>query len=61
MSRDNPRSQAWAAFYANHPEVVATWGEANGYEPNCGCHSCDPDGLQPAGNVVVAQAQEHES
>ncbi len=33
MSRDNPRSERWAAYYELHENVVATWGEQNGYEP----------------------------
>lgn len=42
MSRENPRSPAWARYYANHPDTVATWGESNGREPNCSCNACDP-------------------
>lgn len=33
MSRENPRDSAWAAYYAEHPEVLASWAETNGYPP----------------------------
>lgn len=36
----NPRTPAWAIYYRNHPEVVASWGEQNGREPNCSCADC---------------------
>lgn len=44
MSNLNPKSPAWARYYANHPGVAASWAEANGREPGCICNECDPDG-----------------
>jgi hypothetical protein len=44
VSNLNPKSPAWARYYANHPEVAVAWGEANGREPSCICSNCDPDG-----------------
>lgn len=41
MSRETPRSPEWAAFYRNHPEVVASWAEANGRAVNCPCEPCE--------------------
>jgi len=32
----------WATFRANHPEVLASWGEQNGRDPKCRCHLCGP-------------------
>lgn len=29
------RDQAWAIYFANHPEVLASYGHQNGYWPNC--------------------------
>lgn len=52
MSRENPRTEEWAAYYANHPEVLANWGESNGYANNCPCIKCDPDQLQPRPNIL---------
>jgi hypothetical protein len=37
MSRANPASPAWAAYYERHPEVLANWAESNGREPVCTC------------------------
>jgi hypothetical protein len=33
VSRENPRSPEWAEYYAQHPEVLASWGESNGRQP----------------------------
>lgn len=44
MSRNRPASPAWAAFYERHPEVLATYGESNGYPPNCPCCAPVPTG-----------------
>lgn len=46
-------TQAWALFFANHPEVVATWGYSNGRWPNCTCRQCDPDGLLPRPDILA--------
>lgn len=53
MTRENPRSDAWAAYYRNHPNVIASWGESNGRAPKCTCALCDPDQLLPRPNIVV--------
>jgi hypothetical protein len=37
MSREKPRSEAWAEYYQRHPEVAANWNESNGYPPNDIC------------------------
>lgn len=54
MSRDNPRSDEWAEWYSFHPQAVAAWGEANGYEPKHepGC-TFDPDPVTPADSRVL--------
>lgn len=33
MTREVPRSDKWAEWYIFRPNVLATWGEANGYGP----------------------------
>lgn len=40
MTREKPASPAWRIYYAAHPEVAASWGEANGREPTCRCPAC---------------------
>lgn len=39
MSRDNPRSERWAAYYELHPNIVASYNEVSGgsppHEPLC--------------------------
>lgn len=40
MSRENPRTPEWAAYYAAHPEVAASWSEANDRPPRCVCARC---------------------
>lgn len=35
-----PHLAAWQRYHANHPEVLASWGEQNGRLPNCGCAPC---------------------
>lgn len=45
MGPGNPRDEAWARYYRAHPEVVASWGEQNGRQPNCGCPACVAEGL----------------
>jgi hypothetical protein len=54
MSRSRPASAAWAAFFQNHPKVIASWGETNGRTCNCTCAACmqsreetDADGWSP--------------
>lgn len=44
MSNLNPKSPAWARYYANHPEIAENWAETLGREPSCICSDCDPDG-----------------
>lgn len=58
MTRENPRSDSWARYYANHPNVLATCGEANGREPNCSCVLCDPNELLPRPNIL-SEAETH--
>jgi hypothetical protein len=36
------RDQAWQDYYANHPEVRASWAQQNGRWPNCPGPECDP-------------------
>lgn len=43
---------AWEAYFRNHPEVIANWGQVNGREPNCPCAKCDPDELLPRPNIT---------
>lgn len=31
---------AWADYFTNHPDVVASWGRSNGRMPNCDCRMC---------------------
>jgi hypothetical protein len=38
--RPRGRTDAWRRYYVNHPEVVASWGEQNGREPDCECVAC---------------------
>jgi hypothetical protein len=33
MGPQNPSSPEWAAYYAEHPEALASWREQNGYQP----------------------------
>jgi hypothetical protein len=33
VSRDDPRSDKWAEWYLFHPDVLATYGEADGSAP----------------------------
>lgn len=40
MSREQPRNEEWEVYYSIHPEVLASWGEANGRRPNCECPRC---------------------
>lgn len=35
-------SQAWEAYHANHPGVVASWAQQNGRWPNCPGPECNP-------------------
>ncbi|GAB3830090.1 hypothetical protein [Kribbella italica] len=48
MSRENPRSPEWAKFYENHPNVIASWGEANDRANNCPCVPCGVVVEEPA-------------
>jgi len=52
VSRENPRSEEWARYYANHPKVIASWGETNGRAPRCPCKLCDPDELLPRPDIL---------
>ncbi|TDC02643.1 hypothetical protein E1091_00130 [Micromonospora fluostatini] len=47
------KRKAWVRYFANHPEVVASWGEQNDRWPNCSCPKCDPEGLLPRPNIMA--------
>lgn len=36
------REEAWADYFAKHPEVLASWAHQNGYWP----YGYTPDGIQ---------------
>ena len=48
--------EAWARYFTNHSEVLASWGHQNGHMPNCTCLSCDPEQLLPRPNIVVQKS-----
>lgn len=47
------RTEAWARYRANHPEVLAAWGQQNGRWPKCTCAECDPQELLPRPNILL--------
>lgn len=53
MSRTNPASEEWEVYFRNHPEVIASWGEANGRQPNCTCKPCDPNELRSRPSILA--------
>lgn len=49
--------EAWELFFANHPEVLASWGHQNGRMPNCTCALCDPNEELERSNVRVIEGE----
>lgn len=45
IDRISEFQRQWNVYFANHPEVVASWGHQNGYMPSCGCKKCEESGL----------------
>lgn len=57
MTRSNPASAAWAAYFRNHLEVAANWGEQNDRLCNCQCPAC-MDSRTELGGIGFAPIRE---
>jgi hypothetical protein len=51
------RTDAWRRYYSNHPNVVASWAEQNGREPDCPCQKCKSTQLGDSMATVLNTAR----